>query len=143
MEICSKYIYPQCVYNLVELAKSPICNQLSPSGCKLNSSTNAYFIAFIIGEHAVLENWFIHIHIYINTNKFYLLIFMVLCYSKVTCRYYVFVLTRMQIFHWKPDLLLVSIFVKSLIDVHQIARKKESVFKDLDIIQLTWIEMDN
>ena len=101
------------------------------------------FIAFIIGEHAVLENWFIHIHIYINTNKFYLLIFMVLCYSKVTCRYYVFVLTRMQIFHWKPDLLLVSIFVKSLIDVHQIARKKESVFKDLDIIQLTWIEMDN
>ena len=49
----------------------------------------------------------------------------------------------MQIFHWKPDLLLVSIFVKSLIDVHQIARKKESVFKDLDIIQLTWIEMDN
>ena len=49
----------------------------------------------------------------------------------------------MQIFHWKPDLLLVSIFVISLIDVHQIARKKESVFKDLDIIQLTWIEMDN
>ena len=68
MGICSKYIYPQCVYYLVELAKSPICNQLSPSGCKLNPSTNAYFIAFIIGEHAVLENWFIHIHIYINTN---------------------------------------------------------------------------
>ena len=33
-----------------------------------------------------------------------------------------------------PDLLLVSIFVKSSIDVHQIARKRESFWKDLDII---------
>ena len=36
-------------------------------------------------------------------------------------------------FYGKPDLFLVLIFVKSLIDVHQIARKKESVLKDLDI----------
>ena len=37
-------------------------------------------------------------------------------------------------FYGKPDLFLVLIFVKTMIDVHQTARKRESVLKDLDII---------
>ena len=50
-----------------------------------NPRTNAYFIAFVIGEHAVLKNWFIHLAIYTKTNKCYSLILMVLCYSMITC----------------------------------------------------------
>ena len=53
-----------------------------------NPDANAYFIAFVIGEHAVLENWFVHLAIYTKT-KFYLLISMVLCFSMVTCHDYV------------------------------------------------------
>ena len=49
-----------------------------------NPRTNAYFIAFVIGEHAVLKNWFIHLAIYTKTNKYYSLILMVLCYSMIT-----------------------------------------------------------
>ena len=42
------------------------------SGCVLNANprVNAYFIAFVIAEHAVLENWFIHLAIYTKTDKF-------------------------------------------------------------------------
>ena len=68
---------------------------------------------------------------------------MVLCYSKVTCRYYVLFWLVCKFFIGNRICFLFQFFVKSLIDVYQIARKKESVFKDLDIIQLTWIEMDN
>ena len=38
------------------------------------------FIAFIIGEHAVLENWLIHLAFCTKTTKFYSLILMVLCF---------------------------------------------------------------
>ena len=54
-----------------------------------NPSTNAYFIAFVIGEHAVLKNWFIHLAIYTKINKCYLPILMVLCYSMITSHEYV------------------------------------------------------
>ena len=54
-----------------------------------NPRSNAHFIAFDIGAHAFLENWFLHLAIYSQTNKFYSLILMVLCYSIFTCHDYV------------------------------------------------------
>ena len=55
-----------------------------------NPRTNAYFIAFIIGEHTVLTNWFIHLAIHTKTDKCYSLILIVLCYSiMITCHDYV------------------------------------------------------
>ena len=63
--------------NSVESAKAPDCNKLWRSEC--NPRTNAYFIAFVIGEHAVLKNWLIHLAIYTKTTKCYSLILMVLC----------------------------------------------------------------
>ena len=35
-----------------------VCNQLSRSECK--PKCECLFHSFIIGEHAVLENWFVH-----------------------------------------------------------------------------------
>ena len=31
-----------------------------------NPRPNAHFIAFVIGEHAILENWFIHLAVYLK-----------------------------------------------------------------------------
>ena len=63
----------------------------SATSCRVrnaNPRTNAYFIAFVIGEHAVLQNWFIHLAVYTKTNKCYSLILMVLCYSMITCNFF-------------------------------------------------------
>ena len=76
-----------------------------------------------MGEHAVLKNWFIPPTIYTETNKFDSLILMVLCYSMVTCHNYI--LFRLVCkFLWETGFASCSIFVKSLIDVHQIAWKR-------------------
>ena len=66
-----------------------------------NPRTNAYFIAFIIGEHTVLTNWFIHLAIHTKTDKCYSLILIVLCYSiMITCHDYV-LLWLVCIFLWE------------------------------------------
>ena len=91
-----------------------------------NPRSNAYFRVFIIGEHAVLKNWFIHLTIYTKANKCYSLILMVLCYSIITC-HYVLLWRVCRFFYERPDSLFVLIFVESSINVHQIARKKWNV----------------
>ena len=88
-----------------------------------NPHTNAYFIAFVIGEHAVLKNWFIHLAIYTKTNKYYSLILMVLCYSMITITTASCSNSNAIVFNEKPDSLFISILVESSINVHQIARK--------------------
>ena len=89
-----------------------------------NPRTNAYFRTFVIGEHAVLKNWLIHLVIHTKADiKCYSLISMVLCYSRITCHNYVLLWLVCRIFYERPDSLFVSIFVESSINVHQIARK--------------------
>ena len=88
-----------------------------------NPRTNAYFRAFVIGEHAVLKNWLIHLVIHTKANKCYSLILMVLCYSRITCHNYVLLWLVCRILYERPDSLFVSIFVELSINVHQIARK--------------------
>ena len=75
-----------------------------------NPRTNAYFIAFVIGEHAVLKNWFIHLAIYTKTNKCYSLILMVLCYSMIACHDCVLLQLVCNFFFFfeKPDSLFIS-----------------------------------
>ena len=51
----------------LQSAKAPVCNQLSYSEC--NPCTNACFRAFVIGEHAVLKNWLIHLAIHTKANN--------------------------------------------------------------------------
>ena len=63
-----------------------------------NPRTNAYFRAFVIGEHAVLKNWLIHLVIHTKANKCYSLILMVLCYSRITCHNYVLLWLVCRIF---------------------------------------------
>ena len=70
--------------NSVESAKVTSCHVRNA-----NPRTNAYFIAFVISKHAVLKNWFIHLAIYTKTNKCYLLILMVWCYSMITRHDYI------------------------------------------------------
>ena len=48
---------------------------------------------------------------------------MVLCYSMITCHDHVLLRLVCRIFYEKLELLFVSIFVESLLNVHQIARK--------------------
>ena len=74
--------------NSVESAEAPTCNPCM----------NTYFIALVIGEHAVIENWFIHLSIYTETNKLYSLFFngVVLHYGYLSQIH--LVQTRMQIF---------------------------------------------
>ena len=88
-----------------------------------NPHTNAYFIAFVISEHAVLKNWFIHLAIYTKTNKCYSLILMALCYSMITFTTASCSNSYAIFCYEKPDSLFISILVESLINVHQIARK--------------------
>ena len=81
--------------NLVESAKGPFVTSFHV--LNENLRTNTYFIAFVIGEHDVLKNWFIHLSIYTETNKFFSLILIALCYIMVTCHSYIR-FTHMQIF---------------------------------------------
>ena len=55
--------------------------------CHFPLSAYSFYHSFC--EHAVLENWFIHLTFYSKTDKFYLLILMVLCCSMITCHDYV------------------------------------------------------
>ena len=96
------------------------------TSCRVRNAsprTNAYFIAFVIGEHAVLKNWFIHLAIYTKTNKCYSLILMALCYSMITFTTASCSNSYAIFCYEKPDSLFISILVESLINVHQIARK--------------------
>ena len=63
--------------NLVESAKGPFVTSFHV--LNENLCTNTYFIAFVIGEHDVLKNWFIHLSIYTETNKFFSLILIANC----------------------------------------------------------------
>ena len=45
--------------NSVESGKAPFV--ISCRVLNANPRTNDYFVAFVIGERAVLENWFIHL----------------------------------------------------------------------------------
>ena len=47
----------------IESAKAPVSNQWSRSECKPTREYLFLFIAFAIGEHDVLENWFIYLAI--------------------------------------------------------------------------------
>ena len=53
----------------MESAEAPVCNRLSLSECK--PTRECLFQSFTIGEHVVLEKWFIHRAIYTKTNKFH------------------------------------------------------------------------
>ena len=55
--------------NSIGSDKALVCNQLSRSECK--PTRECLFHSFIIGEHAVLENLFVHCAIYTKTNKFH------------------------------------------------------------------------
>ena len=106
-----------------EPAKAHVCYQLSPPNTK--SHANAHFIAFDIDKHAVLGNFVIHLAFYRkkkDKNKQVLLAYFYgVSLSIMTTSYSS---NSYANFHAKSDLLLVLIFIKSSIDVHQISQKK-------------------
>ena len=56
--------------NLALIGKPMSIKRSTLQSAKLtNPRTNAYFRAFVIGEHAVLKNWLIHLAIHTKANN--------------------------------------------------------------------------